>query len=120
MNTVVVLLQFIVAMAIINVWVVRYGDATSWRGGTATNMREEFAVYGLPSWFMLAIGSLKLLFAALLVAGVWMPELTKPAATGMAALMLGAIMMHVKVSDPVHKSVPAFIILLLCLLITVS
>ena len=120
MNTIVLLLQVVVAMAIINVWVVRYGQATSWRGGTATNMREEFAVYGLPDWAMFAVGSLKLLFAALLVAGIWVPELTKPAATGMAALMLGAIMMHVKVSDPVHKSVPAFVMLLLCLMITVS
>ena len=114
MNTVVSIAQVVVALAILNVWIIRFGKATSWRGGEATNMSEEFAVYGLPNWFMLMIGFMKILLAALLVVGLWVPALTKPAATGMALLMIGAIAMHFKVGDAPLKSLPAFIMLSLC------
>ncbi|MGB5366324.1 MAG: DoxX family protein [Polyangiales bacterium] len=120
MNTVVSIAQVVVALAILNVWIIRFGKATSWRGGEATNMSEEFAVYGLPNWFMLMIGFLKISLAALLVAGVWAPELTKPAATGMALLMVGAIAMHFKVGDPPVKSLPAFIVLSLCAFVALA
>jgi len=76
-------------------------------------MKEEFAVYGLPGWFMYFIGFLKLSFAVLLIAGIWIPSMTVPAAIGMAVLMLGAVAMHVKVKDPMQKSLPAFCMLLL-------
>jgi hypothetical protein len=31
-----------------NVWVLRFGKETHWRGGTAKNLKEEFEAYGLP------------------------------------------------------------------------
>jgi uncharacterized membrane protein YphA (DoxX/SURF4 family) len=37
------------------------------------------------------VGFLKVLFAALLIAGIWFSPATKPAAAGMAVLMLGAV-----------------------------
>ena len=74
------IVQMIVALSIYNVWLLRSRRATNWRGGEAKNMREEFAVYGLPGWFMGVVGFLKLTFATLLLAGVWVPALTKPAA----------------------------------------
>jgi hypothetical protein len=114
------LVQIFVALAILNVWILRFGKTTAWRGGDAKNMREEFAVYGLPPWFMGIIGFLKVLLAALLIAGVWIPWLSQPAAIGMAMLMLGAVVMHFKVRDPVQKSLPAFILLLLCLVISLA
>ena len=117
MNTIVSIAQVVVALAILNVWIVRFGKATSWRGGEAGNMREEFTVYGLPDWFMYTIGFLKISLAALLIAGVWVPALTKPAAMGMALLMIGAIAMHFKVGDAPLKSLPAFVVLSLCALI---
>jgi len=43
---------------------------------------------------------------------------TRPAAYGMAVLMLGAIVMHFKVKDPLKKSLPAFTMLLLSLIVT--
>jgi hypothetical protein len=76
MTTIVLIAQLVVAFAGLNVWILRFGKATSWRGGEATNMKEEFAVYGLPDWFMLTVGFLKISLAALLVAGVWVPAFT--------------------------------------------
>jgi hypothetical protein len=39
------LCQVIIALGIFNVWIVRYGKETSWRGGDAINMQEEFSAY---------------------------------------------------------------------------
>ncbi len=44
--------QLIIALGILNVWLLRFNKATSYRGGAAKNMTEEFATYGLPVWFM--------------------------------------------------------------------
>ncbi len=117
MDTVVIVLQIVIALGIVNVWIVRPGKATSWRGGAAADMRQEFAVYGLPVGVMWAVGALKLTLAALLIAGIWVPTLVKPAAIGMAVLMAGAVAMHVKVKDPAQRSLPAFIMLVLSLIV---
>lgn len=118
--TVVLIAQIVIALGIFNVWIVRYGKATSWRGSEATNMREEFEVYGLSSTVLRIVGFLKLLFAVLLIAGIWFPQLTKPAAAGLGLLMLGAVFMHFKVKDPPKKSLPAFTMLVLCSLVVLS
>lgn len=80
-------------------------------------MREEFSVYGLPHWFMWVVGFLKISLAALLILAIWEPSLAKPAALGIAALMLGAIAMHVQVRDPWKRSLPASSLLLLSLIV---
>jgi hypothetical protein len=110
-------LQVVIALGIVNVWILRSGKSTNWRGGAAKSMREEFAVYGLPAWFMALIGALKCILAALLVAGIWIPVLTMPAALAMAFLMLGAVSMHIRVKDSPKKSLPAFTMLVLSLLV---
>ncbi len=119
MGTVAIVCQVIIALGIFNVWLLRSGKSTSWRGGEAKNMKEEFDVYGLPAWLMTVIGGLKLLLAVLLIAGIWFPFLTRPAALGVAILMLGAVAMHVKVKDPLKKSLPAFTLLVLSLAVAV-
>jgi len=110
-------IQAIIAVSIFNVWILRVGKPTSWRGGTAKSMKEEFEAYGLPLWFMKSIGVIKLTLASLLIAGIFLPVLVKPAAIGMAVLMLGAIVMHVKVNDAPIKSLPASTFLVLSLLL---
>jgi len=110
-------IQLIIAVSIFNVWILRFGKPTSWRGGTAKSMEEEFEAYGLPQWFMKVVGFLKLTFALLLIAGIWFQYLITPAATGMAVLMLGAIVMHIKVKDSLIKSLPAFTFLVLSLIL---
>jgi uncharacterized membrane protein YphA (DoxX/SURF4 family) len=120
MSTFVPIIQVVIAVAIFNVWLLRYGKATNYRGGNARSLKEEFAVYGLPGWFMGVVGFLKLLFAVLLIAGIWFSPLTKPAAAGMAVLMLGAVSMHVKVKDPLKKALPALGMLVLCVIVAVA
>jgi hypothetical protein len=43
MQNFIVLCQIIIALGIFNVWIIRYGKETNWRGGEAKNMKEEFA-----------------------------------------------------------------------------
>ena len=119
MQTFVTIIQLVIALGILNVWLVRYKKQTGWRGGDARNMKEEFQVYSLPVWFMGVVGFLKILFATLLILGVWLPAVTKPAVIGMAILMLGAVVMHIKVKDALKKSLPALSVLVLCLIVAV-
>jgi uncharacterized membrane protein YphA (DoxX/SURF4 family) len=107
MNTLATILQIIIALGIVNVWLLRFGGSTEWRGGSAQNMTEEFSVYGLPAWFMRFVGFLKISLAVLLIVGVWVPDITRYAAFGMVTLMIGAVAMHAKVGDPLRKSLPA-------------
>jgi hypothetical protein len=101
-------LQLIVGLGLLNVWLVRSKSATAYRGGTATSLREEFAVYGLPSAAFFVVGALKITSAVILIVGVWVSALPVTIAAGViAALMVGAIIMHVKVGDPVTKALPA-------------
>lgn len=113
METMLIAFQLLIAAVLLNVWLLRYGKETPFRGGSARSMKEEFAVYGLPAWFMGTIGFLKVFLALALIAGIWLPEFTRFSAMGIAALMAGAVAMHVKVRDPLMKSVPALSILIL-------
>lgn len=107
-------LQVILALGLLNVWVVRARSSTAYRGGTARSLKEEFAVYGLPEWMFYLVGGLKILAAVLLIIGIWVPGLVRPSAAVVAALMVGALAMHAKVKDPLSKSLPALSVLLLC------
>ena len=117
METVRIVAQVIVGLGILNVWIWRFNKATAYRGGSATTMKEEFAVYGLPPWFMWLVGALKVLLALALLAGIWIPEIVRPSAMCMAVLMLGAVAMHIKVRDTIHKTSPALCVLTLSVLI---
>jgi hypothetical protein len=117
MNEILMLLQLIIGLGILNVWLLRFGKPSVWRGGSSANMKEEFAVYGLPDWALYAVGFFKILFAVMLIAGIWLPGLILPAAMGMVILMLAAVAMHVKIGDSAKKSVPAGTLLILSLLV---
>jgi len=117
MNTVVMVLQVIVALGLLNVWLLRFNQATKYRGGRASTMLEEFAAYGLPPWFTYAIGALKVGTALALLAGLWRPALVFPAAALLCVLMVGALAMHAKIRDPLSKSVPALAMLAIALTI---
>ena len=107
------LFQLIVAVGLLNVWLLRSRTATSYRGGQATTLKEEFDAYGLPSVAFFIVGALKVGAGISLLVGFWMPGLIQPSATIVAVLMVGAIIMHVKVKDPIMKSVPAILMLLM-------
>jgi uncharacterized membrane protein YphA (DoxX/SURF4 family) len=107
------MLQIVVGLGLLNVWLVRAQSATAFRGGSAQSLREEFAAYGLPEWFFYLIGVLKIGSAVLLIVGIWVPEVVPAAAGTVAILMVGALAMHAKVKDPLMRSLPAMLMLLM-------
>ena len=111
------ILQVIVGLGLLNVWLVRARTATAYRGGSAQSLKDEFATYGLPDWTFYAVGALKVGSAVLLIAGIWIPQLIRPPAVVVALLMVGALAMHAKAKDPLTKSVPALLMLLMAVAI---
>lgn len=113
------ILQALIALGLLNVWLVRSKQSTAYRGGSAKTLSDEFAVYGLPKWFMYAVGFLKIAIAVIMIAAVIAPGFVVTAALpnmlGIAVyaaallvlLMLGAIAMHIKVRDGLIKMLPA-------------
>jgi hypothetical protein len=107
MGVLLTLIQIFIACAMYDVWLFRYDKPQRARGGDAKTMVEEFRVYGLPDWFRNLVRVLKLSFGTLMVAGVWSATVALVAGVGLAALMGGAIAMHIKVKDPIYKALPA-------------
>jgi hypothetical protein len=120
METVRIIAQWIVGLGILNVWLLRPKKATAYRGGDAKNMKEEFAVYGLPVWFMVLIGICKVTIALQLIIGTWIPQAVRPAAIAMAILMSGAVLMHIKVKDTYKKISASIAMLILAVLIAIT
>ena len=114
------ILQILIAFGLVNVWLVRSGRKTKYRGAGAQNMKEEFAAYGLPSWFMYVIGFLKMVIALVMIIGLFVPQIMYPigfpALIVLSVLMLGALSMHIKVRDPFIKMLPALLMLAMAVL----
>jgi len=109
----IIVVKAFIFFSIVNVWFFRFGKPTSWRAENANSMKEEFKAYGLSEAMMYVVGALKVLFALLILLSIWFENLAIPAAAGMSILMLGAIIMHFKISDPIKKSFPALSFLIL-------
>ncbi|WP_026756016.1 DoxX family protein [Sediminibacter sp. Hel_I_10] len=120
MTYIIIVLKFIVSISLINVWLIQKDAPTKWRGGNAQNLKQEFEVYGLPAWMLYVVGVLKVVLALCLLASIWFTLLAQPAALALAVLLLGSIIMHFKINDPLYKSMPAAIFLVLCLIIAFS
>ena len=111
------LLQIVAGLGIFNVWLLRFSQGTDYRGGKASSMSEEFVSYGLPPVAVYIVGFLKIVSAIGLLAGIFLPTLVAPSAILLAALMIGALGMHLKIKDPFKKSIPALTMLTLCVAI---
>lgn len=117
MDYLIIALQVIVGLSILNVWLIQYNKNTKWRGGDATTIVEEFRAYGLPVWSVYVVGAIKVVLSVLLIAGIWFPALRFPAAIGLAFMLAGSVVMHLKIRDPLFKSFPAALFLVMCLVI---
>jgi hypothetical protein len=113
-----IILKLIIGLGIINVWLLRFNNTSEWRGANADNMKEEFAAYGLPIAAMYVVGFLKSVFAIMILISIFYNPIGEPAAYGIAILMVGAIGMHIKIGDEPKKSLPAFILMLLSIIVT--
>ena len=105
--------NLIIGFGILNVWLLRFNKETSYWGGNAKTLKQEFEIYGLPQWLFIFVGIVKISLAILLIIGVWFETLTFYSTIGIAILMIGALLMHFKVNDPIKKSLPALSILLM-------
>ena len=115
--TLIMILQLVIAIGLINVWLFRFNKATEYRGRNAKNMKEEFVAYGLPIWLMYFVGAMKVAIAIMLIISFWIEQLLVYNLIALAALMIAAVLMHVKVKDPIKKSYPALSILFMIALI---
>jgi uncharacterized membrane protein YphA (DoxX/SURF4 family) len=113
MQTITLILQVVIALGLFNVWLLRFSRSTPYRGGAAETMPEEFLAYGLPRWSTYLVGLLKLGAGLALIIGLWHPRWVLPAALLIASLMVGAIFMHFKIRDPLKKNLPALVMLIL-------
>ncbi len=113
MESIKILVQTIIALGIFNVWIIRLNKPSIYRGGDSKNMESEFKTYGFKNSFIKIIGFSKLFLACLLIVGIWFPNLVDASAFLIGCFMIGAIGAHIKINDPLIKSLPAFIMLIL-------
>ena len=113
----IIALKIIVGVSILNVWLLRKNKATKWRGGAAKTILEEFKVYGFSKSFCYFIGFLKVSLAILLLASIQFKTLTLLGALGLSILLVGSIIMHIRVKDAWYKSFPAFLFMVMNLMI---
>ena len=84
------LAQVFIALAMFDVWLLRYDKPQRARGGDAKTMAEEFAVYGLPAWFRNVVRALKLASGTLMIVGIWYDQAAFVAGAMLVLLMGGA------------------------------
>ena len=110
-------LKLIVGLSILNVWLIQPKKATKWRGGNAKTIIEEFEVYGLSKTVCYVVGFLKVSLALILLASIKFESLTLIGSIGLALLLLGSVIFHIKVKDELFKSFPALLFIVLNLII---
>ena len=94
----------------IYVWLLMF-HKNNLQGGDTPNIIEKFMVYGLDKYFIYFIGALKLSAALGLLTGLFYKKFIIPCAFVISVLMLGTVMMHLMVSDQIHKFIPAILML---------
>jgi hypothetical protein len=113
------ILSLIVGFTVVNVWLFRSNKSTSYRGGEASSLLEEFEVYGLGDYFYI-IGFIKVSLAIILILSIYFNKLKLISSLGIAIMMIVAIYMHFSVGDELIKSMPASVMLVSCLIIAYS
>jgi hypothetical protein len=101
--------QIIVAVSIGIVWIFRFD-----------NIVKEFKQYGLSDFVRTLVGTVKIVLATLLVAGIWYPSLVLIPAILMAFLMLSAQYFHFKANNPWAKHIPSLFLLALSIFIALQ
>ena len=110
-------LKLIVGLSILNVWLIQPNKPSKWRGGDATTITEEFSVYGLSKTFYYIVFAVKVGLAILLLVSIKYDIFSLYSSIGLAALLGGSMAMHLKVKDALFKSFPAFLFMIMNLII---
>ena len=98
------ILSILVFGSIIFVWGIRYN-----------NIKDEFKHFQLPNWLRDLVGILKLSFAIMLFSDNL--ELIQIGASGIALLMVAALITHVRLKSEPFRMLPSFALLCSCLAI---
>jgi hypothetical protein len=106
METIIDLLQAVVALSVAFVWIFRFH-----------NVITEFQQFGLSDVTRNFVGASKIALATLLIVGIWYPALVLPSAVLMGLFMVSAQYFHYKVSNPFMKHLPSLVLLILCVII---
>jgi len=114
-----IVIKLTISLSVLNVWLLRANKPTPWRGADAGSLKDEFKAYGLSESAMKVVGSIKILLAVLILVSIFYQPLEKFGAIGMAVMMVGAIAMHIKINDALKRSLPAFIFLVLSLILLI-
>lgn len=117
MEILLIALKMIVGLSIINVWTLNKNKASQWRGGNSNSIFEEFDAYGLPRWSVYLVGTFKVGLSLLLLLSIPYEGFTQLASLGLALFLSGSVAMHLKIKDPLKKSFPAILFLVLSIVI---
>ena len=109
------ILLIVVSVTVITAWTYNINLDTTFRGGDATNMIEEFEAYGLNQTTMVVVGIFKVSCAIMLLFGLKYRKLILPAAGVMALFMIAAVYFHFSISDPIIPTAPSLLMLASCL-----
>jgi hypothetical protein len=101
------ILKIMIFSSVFFVWVVRY-----------QNIIEEFKTFQYPNWLRDLVGILKISFVILMLTDD--PAQVMVGASGIALLMIGALVTHLKVKNPAQKMIPAITLLILSSIILFS
>ena len=115
MKAILKILLVVVSVTVITAWTYNINLDTTFRGGNATNMIEEFEAYGLNQTTMVVVGIFKVSCAIMLLFGLKYRKLILPAAGVMALFMIAAVYFHFSISDPIIPTAPSLLMLASCL-----
>ena len=87
-------------------------------------MIEEFKNYGLPITFMYSIGLYKVLLSLFILYSLFFgskyDQLVSMGLVFLSFIMVGSIIMHLRVKDPLNRSIPAIGMLVLSVVVLLS
>ncbi|MEK3776044.1 DoxX family protein [Paenibacillus sp. FSL K6-4396] len=82
-------------------------------------MADEFKRFGLPSYFNVLTGSFEIVGAIGMIIGIWIPIFALLAGVLLGGTMLaGAFTLIVLAKDPIQKAIPALILFVLSLMVS--
>ena len=92
--------KIIVTVAIFFIWFIRYD-----------NIKKEFFEYGYPTWFRDLVGILKISFSIMLHSSL--DNVVAIGSIGIATLMSGAVLTHIKVKSNFRKYIASVAMLMI-------
>lgn len=108
LQIIVIVMQFIIALSILNVWVLRYDTIAA-----------QFKEFELPTWVRNIVGIIKGTLCIMLIAGIWYYMLAVIASIGISILMFFAFLSHLRAKHEMSKSLPALGLSILCIVVAI-